>query len=75
MLLPNKLIPYDQSILPKLPVILKELENHPIPVQELYKRVIKKMSGVNEFIDALDCLYALGKIEFDEKEEVLLYVV
>ena len=44
-------------------------------MHELYKRVIKKMSGVNEFIDALDCLYALGKIEFDEKEEVLRYVV
>ena len=65
MLLPNKLIPYDQSILSKMPIILKELDNHPIPVHELYKRVIKKMSGVNEFIDALDCLYALGKIEFD----------
>lgn len=75
MLLPNKLIPYDQSILPKLPVILKELENNPISVHELYKRVIKKMSGASEFIDALDCLYALGKIEFDEKEEVLRYVV
>ena len=75
MLLPNKLIPYDQSILSKLPIILKELDNPPIPVHELYKRVIKKMSGVNEFIDALDCLYALGKIEFDEKEEVLRYVV
>lgn len=75
MLLPNKLIPYDQSILSKLPIILKELDNHPISVHELYKRVIKKMSGVNEFIDALDCLYALGKIEFDEKEKVLRYVV
>ena len=75
MLLPNKLIPYDQSVLSKLPIILKELDNHPISVHELYKRVIKKMSGVNEFIDALDCLYALGKIEFDEEEEMLRYVV
>ena len=75
MLLPNKLIPYDQSILSKMQIILKEIDNHPIPVHELYKRVKKKMSGVNEFIDALDCLYALGKIEFDEKEKVLRYVV
>lgn len=75
MLLPNKLISYDQSILPKLPIILKELKDSPISVHELYKRVIKKMSGVSEFIDVLDCLYALGKIEFDEKEEVLRYVV
>lgn len=75
MLLPNKLIPYDQSILPKLSVILKELKDNPKSVHDLYKRVIKKMDGVSEFIDALDCLYALGKIEFDEKEEVLRYVV
>ena len=75
MLLPNKLIPYDQSILPKLSVILKELKDNPKSVHDLYKRVIKKMDGVSKFIDALDCLYALGKIEFDEKEEVLRYVV
>ncbi len=75
MLLPNKLISYDQSILPKLPIILKELKKGPISVKELYKRVIKRMSGISEFIDALDCLYALGKVEFDEEEEVLRYVV
>lgn len=75
MLLPNKLISYDQSILPKLPVVLKELKNGPLSVYELYKRVTKKMSGVSEFIDTLDYLYALGKIEFDEEEEVLRYVV
>ena len=75
MLLPNKLVSYDQSILPKLPVILRELKKKPVSVHELYKRVIKKMSGVSEFIEVLDCLYALGKIEFDEKEEVLRYVV
>ena len=75
MLLPNKLISYDQSILPKFPVVLKELKNGPMSVHDLYIRVIKKMSGVSEFIDTLDCLYALEKIEFDEEEEVLRYVV
>ena len=44
-------------------------------VHELYKKVIRKMSGVNEFMETLDCLYALGKIEYDEKKEVLRYVV
>ena len=37
--------------------------------------MIKKMSGISEFIDTLDCLYELGKIEFDEEEEVLRYAV
>lgn len=75
MLLPNNLISYDQSIISKFLVVLKELKNGPLSVHELYKRTIKKMSGISEFIDTLDCLYALGKIEFDEEEEVLRYAV
>lgn len=77
MLLPNKLISYDQSILPKFPVVLKELKNGPMSVHDLYKRVIKKMSGVSEFIDTLDCLYALGKIEFEKKRRccAMLYEI
>lgn len=40
MLLPNKLISYDQSILPKFPIILKELKRSPMSVHKLYKRVL-----------------------------------
>ncbi|MFV4930070.1 ABC-three component system middle component 7 [Lactobacillus delbrueckii] len=75
MLLPNKLYSYNESTLSKFPVVLKELRKEPLSVHELYRRVIKKMDGVNEFIDVLDCLYALRKIEYDENEEVLRYVV
>ncbi|ARP51065.1 ABC-three component system middle component 7 [Caproicibacterium sp. XB2] len=75
MLLPNKLYSYNESTLSKFPVVLRELRTQPLGVHELYRRVIKKMDGVNEFIDVLDCLYALRKIEYDENEEVLRYVV
>ncbi|GHN59813.1 hypothetical protein ME806_01090 [Lactobacillus delbrueckii] len=75
MLLPNKLYSYNESTLSKFPVVLRELRVQPLGVHELYRRVIKKMDGVNEFIDVLDCLYALRKIEYDENEEVLRYVV
>lgn len=75
MLLPNKLYSYNESTLSKFPLVLKELRAQSLSVHELYRRVIKKMDGVNEFIDVLDCLYALRKIEYDEKEEVLRYVV
>ena len=44
-------------------------------VHELYQKVISSMDGVNEFIDVLDCLYALQKIEYDDAKEVLSYVV
>jgi hypothetical protein len=44
-------------------------------VLELYSWVIPKLSSVSEFIDVLDCLYALGKIDYDGKEDELYYVV
>jgi len=75
MLLPSKLFSYNESILSKLPVVLKELKKKPMGVHDLYRKVIKDLSGVNEYIDVLDCLYALHKIEYDEKEEVLRYVI
>ena len=75
MLLPNKLYSYEESVLSKLPFLLTVLRQTPISVLELYQKSSAKFSGVSEFIDALDCLYALGRIDFDEKEDVLNYVV
>lgn len=75
MLLPNKLYSYNESILSRFPTVLKELKKQPLGVHELYQKVIGKLDGVNEFIDVLDCLYALHKIEYDEQEGVLHYVV
>ena len=39
---------------------------------ELYKKTRGKMSGIQEFLEILDCLYALNKIEI--KGGVLHYV-
>ena len=75
MLLPNKLYSYNESILSKFPPVLKVLKKEPMGVHDLYQKVIKELSGVNEYIDVLDCLYALHKIEYDEEEGVLRYVI
>lgn len=75
MLLPNKLFSYNESTLSKFPIILRELQNRPMTVKELYQRTVRNLSGVNEYIDVLDCLYALHKIEYDDNEGVLRYVV
>lgn len=75
MLLPNKLFSYNESILCRFPVVLKELKKEPLGVHELYQKVIKDLDGVNEYIDVLDCLYALHKIEYDDEEGVLRYVI
>ena len=74
MLFPNKLFTYSESVISKLPIILIELQRESISAVELYKRVADRLTGVSEYLDALDCLYALRKIEFDEEEGVLRYV-
>ena len=75
MLLPNKLFSYNESILSKCPTVLKELKKGSLGVHELYQKVMSDLSGVNEYIDVLDCLYALHKIEYDDEEGVLRSVV
>jgi hypothetical protein len=40
---------------------------------ELYKKVEKKIP-IADFVEVLDCLYILGRVELDEKKEVLHYV-
>lgn len=74
MLFPNKLLTYNESVISKFPFILDELIVSPISVSDLYKQVADRLSGVSEYLDALDCLYALGKIEFNEERGVLCYV-
>ena len=41
MLLPNKLFSYNESILCKFPVILKELKKQPMGVHDLYQKVLR----------------------------------
>lgn len=74
MLFPNKLCSYNESIISKFPIILRVIKQGPVTVLSLYRQVIGNMTGVNEFIDVLDCLYALRKIEYDDEKEMLRYV-
>lgn len=74
MQMPNKLFTYRESVLSKFPVILKNIEHGSCGVAELYQKVQKDVSGICEFMEALDCLYALGKIEYDDEQEVLKIV-
>lgn len=71
MLFPNKLITYRESVISKFPYVLQMLQEGPMPASELYKSLSGSITGVSEFMDVLDCLFALNRIEFDEEEEVL----
>lgn len=74
MLFPDKLFTYRESVISKFPVVLDIVKKQPIAIKDLYVAVNSEVSGTSEFMDVLDCLYALGKIELDKEEEVLRYV-
>ena len=63
MKFPNKVIPYRKSILSKFPLILKELESQDYSVLDLFNKLEKKLDGISEYMDILDCLYYLGSVE------------
>ena len=73
MKLPNKIITYDESTLSKLVPILNELSVADITPFALFKKTIENYSTIEEFIDALDCLYALNKIIYIEQGGILHY--
>ena len=74
MRLPSKITPYKASILVKFPHLLKPLEKGALSPSELYNRTKSKLSGIGEFILVLDCLFALGAIEFDSENGVIRHV-
>ena len=66
MLLPNKLFSYNESVLSKLPLILRELDQPKTP-NELLVSLGNNAKSPLELLDALDCLYALGQVELNEE--------
>ena len=72
MKFPSKVTPYKESIIAKFPMILEKLEKKDMPPQELYKSMKNKVTDISEFMDIMDCLYALKKVDLDG--EVVHYV-
>ena len=74
MKLPSKIISYKESVLSKFPPILVVLQNADTGVLTLYESTMKYFSGIEEYLDTLDCLFALNKVKYDAEREVLCYV-
>lgn len=74
MRLPSKVTNYKKSILSKFPLVLQKLEEKEKSPLDLYRSITNKFDGITEFIDVVDCLFALGKISFTEDGERLTYV-
>ena len=71
MKFPNKVTSYKQSVIPKILKLASILKEKDYTVTSLYEKVEKQMT-ITEFVDALDCLFALGQINL--YKEVLHYV-
>lgn len=73
MLLPNKMISYSDSVISKFSVVLTELQKKSQNIHELYKKHKKEFESIQNYIEVLNCLFALNKIQIDEiSEEVKL---
>lgn len=73
MAFPSKFTNFDSSILAKISyLILDDIAE--ISLSELMQLKMKLFDDVSEFMLALDVLYSLEKIEFDETKGVIKYV-
>lgn len=74
MQLPNKLFSYEESTFSKFPIILNLLENTPMTAKNLYFETKASFVSVSDFFETLDSLYALNKIDYNNKKEVIYFV-
>ncbi len=74
MILPNKLIKFQDSILAKTVFILDKVSQNSQSVSELYCLVKEHFDDVNQYILTLDVLFTLEKINYNEEMQVMEYV-
>ncbi|WP_330607336.1 ABC-three component system middle component 7 [Anaerotignum lactatifermentans] len=73
MIFPDKLVSFQDSIIAKSVYILKELQNNELVVSDLFIATKEYFEDVSEFLLALDTLYLLGKINLNDKSQVIQY--
>lgn len=73
MRLPSKVTPFSDSVIAVFPTILDCLEQQDLSPRDLLERSAAGID-ISTFMDALDCLFALGEIELMEEDGVLHYV-
>ena len=74
MILPNKLISFQDCILAKTVYILEKISDSDFSVIGLYEQVETHFEDLNEYMLALDVLYVLCKIKYNEGLQVIQYV-
>ena len=74
MILPNKLISFQDCILSKTVYILEEISDSVFSVIRLYEQVEIHFEDISEYMLALDVLYVLGIIKYNEELQAIQYV-
>jgi len=74
MRMPSKVNSFSDSVISLFAPILERLEKRDMTPHDLLVATRTRVSEISIFLDALDCLYKLGKIEIPEGTEVLRYV-
>ncbi|GEM_PF-113200 len=78
MRLPNKVTPYKNSVISLFPKILNSLKEKDMTPKELLEVTLSKTptneKDMSDFLSALDCLFALGKIKLTKEGSMLRYV-
>ena len=70
MQLPNKLYSYENSSLALIPKVLKNLQNGPVNVTDLYETIKPYLTDATDFLSVMDCLYALRAVDINDDGEV-----
>ena len=73
MIFPDKLVAFQDSIIARSIYILKELQSNDWVVSDLFIVTKEYFEDISEFLLALDALYLLGKIDFNDKTQVIQY--
>lgn len=71
MILPNKLISFKDCVLAKTIYILEKISDSDFSAIELYEKVETYFEDINEYMLALDVLYVLDKIKYNEELRVI----
>lgn len=72
MITPNKLIPFDNSVLARVVPILQAGPTN-VRIRDLYRSVGGKFESLDQFLLALDVLYVLGRIDVNFSTEEITY--
>ncbi|WP_017756039.1 ABC-three component system middle component 7 [Calidifontibacillus oryziterrae] len=75
MIIPNKITPFKESIISKIPYVLNVLQQQNENPVDLWEKVQSHFEDINEFILTLDVAFVLSALEYLEDSEELIYVI